>query len=696
MSRRQPPGADELFAEAMALDASQRAAFLRERCGDDAGLLREMASLLDAAAQAGDFLAQPPLEGPVERDDEACLPPCTRLGPFRIERLIAVGGMAAVHEAARADGQFEQRVAVKVIRRDLVSRGLVRRFERERQALAALEHPNIARLLDGGATPDGRPYLVMEYVEGLPIDEFCTSRGLAMRARIELFLAVCDAVHYAHQHLFVHRDLKPANILVGRDAAPKLLDFGIAGLLRGERPESAAEVGVVLLTPRYASPEQLAGAPASTAADVYSLGVVLHELLTGRRPGDGGQSALQGLPTDLRLIVRHALADDPAARYSSVEQFRGDLQHFLGREPISIRRASHRYRLAKFAARNAVAVGLGAATMLALLAGVATSTVALRDARRAEAAARAEKQAAEQSERREARVSRFIEDMIRMANPYRRGGHLTVLDFVNDCAARAEKSFAADPQSAARIHLVLGEAYANLWKWEDARRESERAVSLAQRHCAADDPLISDCLLLLGRALTFAKEPQAVEVQREVVERRIALFGEDHPATAFARSALAFALWSSTSAPQWGPADSHYRAALATYERSPSAPDRQRGLVHFSYGSFLMNLQRPAEALEHLDAALAEWAAASQYEDYYTFRCRATRAHALRALGRRSAACDALESALRALPAQTGDEVVCREHRRLARWYESMGNATRAVELRAVAAQLDAAMAAGR
>ncbi|MBV9492916.1 MAG: protein kinase, partial [Acidobacteria bacterium] len=299
----------------------------------------------------------------------------TNIGPYRVVKMLGEGGMGSVFLAARDDEQFEQRVAIKLVRG---GHAMLRRFRQERQILAALEHPNIARLFDGGQTSDGLPYLVMEYVEGTPIDAYCAGRPIA--ARLRLFLQLCDAVQYAHRNLVIHRDIKPANVLVTRDGVPKLLDFGIAKLTSDEELRHDATV-TRLMTPDYASPEQLLGKPVTTATDVYSLGILLFEILTGTRPFHGKNRTIEveaplpssvahvrGLRGDLDGILLTALEPDPAQRYGSVEKFADDIRKHLEGHPVSARSGSVVYRWTKFLKRNkyivtASAAGLVMATM---------------------------------------------------------------------------------------------------------------------------------------------------------------------------------------------------------------------------------------------------------------------------------------------------------------------------------------------
>jgi len=278
---------EALWHAARDVPTSHRADWLAESCGSDVELRSEVESLLAAEDGSADFLGQPALGADFHADPERAVDDAPtlvgrRFGPWRLVARIGRGGMGAVYLAQRADGAFEQDVAVKVIRAGLLDDESRQRFRRERQALALLHHPNIAQLFDGGTSEDGQPYLVMEYVEGRAIDASCDAQRLPIERRVELFRTVCDAVHHAHQHLLVHRDLKPANILVSSDGTPKLLDFGIAKALR--QGADATRTGPGLLTPEYASPEQLDGRKVTTTSDIYSLGVVLYQLLTGPCP----------------------------------------------------------------------------------------------------------------------------------------------------------------------------------------------------------------------------------------------------------------------------------------------------------------------------------------------------------------------------------------------------------------------------
>lgn len=392
---------EELFHAALELPPSERRAFVRSQVGSRTILLREIEGLLAAYEdQADGEWGSPALQadgfeaGWVGR----------RIGSWRVERLLGEGGMGAVYLARRIGGEFEQTAALKMISCRLASPALQERFRQERQILARLNHPNIAKLLDGGTTEDGDPYLVMEYIEGTPVDEYCDRHGLSLRRRLELFLTICSAVQYAHQNLVIHRDLKPDNILVTGDGTPKLLDFGTAKLLADHISSDVTQKGFRAFTPAYASPEEILGTPVTTASDVYSLGVILYRLLAGAAPYElrdystgellrvicqqepirpsavgGGKAELRG---DLDAIILKAMRKEPGARYASVDQLAEDIRRYLSARPVRARHGGLRYRAVKFVRRNRLAVGAAAVISLSIAAGVAGI---LWQARKAEA-----------------------------------------------------------------------------------------------------------------------------------------------------------------------------------------------------------------------------------------------------------------------------------------------------------------------
>ncbi len=426
---------NELFHAAIALDTERRAAYLAEVCRDDDRLRQEVEDLVAGHESAEASMPTDFLRGAVHRlAEEETVPVGQHFGPYQVLREIGRGGMGRVFLAERADHEFHRRVAIKLIKRGMDTDSIIRHFKNEREILASLDHPNIARLLDGGTSRDGLPYFVMEYIEGQPIDSFCDQHKHSISERLQLFRKVCAAVSYAHQHLVIHRDIKPSNILVTSEGDPKLLDFGIARLLRtNEGSETSATLtGFRLLTPEYASPEQILGLPASTLTDVYSLGVVLYKLLTGAspytfRPGvDAAETISQGEPKkpstaaveinaaaptraaesagtecegslarmrkrlqgDLDTIILMAIRKEPDRRYQSVEQLSEDIRRHLESLPVLARHDSLGYRLTKFTRRHRAAVIVGLLAALTLITGIVTTTLEARRARMQEQLAR--------------------------------------------------------------------------------------------------------------------------------------------------------------------------------------------------------------------------------------------------------------------------------------------------------------------
>jgi tRNA A-37 threonylcarbamoyl transferase component Bud32 len=396
--------------QALDLDAPARTTYLERLAVDDPLLRIEVESLLAAHADAGTSFLSTPVPALLYAELPHNSLAGRRLGNYQLIEEIGAGGMGEVYRAVRADDEYRQEVAIKIVRTGLDPRLVSRRLRTERQILAGLEHPNIARLLDGGSTDEGVPYIVMELIVGVPITQFCDEQALNTNARLNLFMLVCAAVEYAHQHMIVHRDLKPSNILVTAAGVPKLLDFGIAKLLQtGAAAESAdATVNAVpLLTPNYASPEQLRGESVTAASDVYSLGVVLYELLTGSRRGPGRSNGAQdskeasgavphrlpkererALRGDLDTILRMALHPQIERRYASVERFAEDIRRHLQHLPVTARRDTLSYRVSTFVTRHTLGVAVVAVAALALLGGILIATAEARIAR--EQRARAE------------------------------------------------------------------------------------------------------------------------------------------------------------------------------------------------------------------------------------------------------------------------------------------------------------------
>jgi len=392
------PEIQQLFEAALDLPPEQRADFIN-RSTSDPHLRKEVLSLLAHDAQAEDFFGGAIQSAALSLEETLQLAPQTAIGQYRIVSLLGRGGMGAVYLAERADGAFDQRAAVKLMPFSHSGEALTQRFQQERRILAQLNHPNIARLYDGGQTAAGVPYFVMEYVSGQPIDEYCDSRHLTLNARLQPFLKVCDAVQYAHRNLIVHRDLKPANILVTPEGEPKLLDFGIAKIVDPAQT-GENEFSTRVLTPEYASPEQVRGDPITTASDVYSLGAVLYRLTTGREPhvlrgvspleaarviaeqdAPLASSIVSTIPPDLDAILHKALRKDATRRYGTVDELAADLRRYLEGLPVLASRDSLTYRAGKFLRRNWIPT-LAATVAIALLLGA--TGVAIWQARRAD------------------------------------------------------------------------------------------------------------------------------------------------------------------------------------------------------------------------------------------------------------------------------------------------------------------------
>lgn len=546
----------QLFDNALERPRGERDAYLASACAGDAALRQEVETLLASYDDSTKFLAEPVarLEQTLiskavldsgsslfsdtmvyRGEDAADYEPGYRLGQFRLERRIGKGGMGAVYEATRCDEEYEQRVAVKLVRRGMDSHEILRRFRLERQMLAGLNHPNIARLIDGGSTPDGLPYLVMEYVEGTPIDKYCEQNRVSITDRLKLFRELCSAVHYSHQNLIVHRDIKPGNILVTAERRVKLLDFGIAKVLRTDSSADAAQTRIELrpMTLEYASPEQVRGEPITTATDVYSLGVLLYRLLTGKSPyqvefrtfanvqhaivevepkkpsavvlSDEKMAIPQStmkieaahpaamkeetramsrkrlqrkLAGDLDTIVLKALRKEPERRYASVDQFSEDLRRYLDGLPVVARGDTFGYRVGKFVTRHALASVLTLLLTLLLTGGAVWS---LLTARRAVARA-------ELAERRFADARQTI--------------------LAGSTGAAYLDRLAAEPSLDTATKRDLAGAFLRVAAGQpapQARQSIDRALAFADS-VLAEDPSSADAQLHLARARQTAGE----------------------------------------------------------------------------------------------------------------------------------------------------------------------------------------------
>lgn len=489
-----------IFHAALEMPEDERVGFVRERCGDDAALCEEIEILLATQRESVDFIESPALKSITSFVSEAPTAsyPGKQIGKYQIEQQIGRGGMGAVYLAHRADREFDKKVAVKLIKRGLDTEAVISRFRTERQILANLDHPFITKLLDGGTTDDGLPYLVMDHVEGRPLHVYCSENRLSVDERLTLFLKVCSAVAYAHQNLVVHRDLKPSNILVTKDGVPKLLDFGIAKLLEDEIEPQTPETRIAFqaLTPDYASPEQLAGNPVTTSSDIYSLGVVLYELLTGHRPFrfktkdieeisrvhidtsptrpsqvcrelgvnisvDQPETVSRRLRGDLDNIILMAMRKEPERRYSSVEQFANDIQRHLSGMPVNARDDTFGYRASKFVGRNKAGVAAGIGIAATLVGGlIAVSRQARIASRQRDRALREEQKAR--------KVNEFLQQMLASADPRKAGKDLRVADMLRLAAESVRKEFALEPEIAGDLNTTIGLTYLSLGQMREA------------------------------------------------------------------------------------------------------------------------------------------------------------------------------------------------------------------------------------
>ena len=555
---------EELFALAVALPPEQRDAFVAEFRGA-AGIRREVESLLAAHDARGAELTLAGIAVPT-----ASLVG-RRLGPWAVVREVGRGGMGTVYEAVRDDDQYQKRVAVKTIGRSVDSETLARRFRQEQQILASLQHPNIAALIDGGVTHDGIPYFILEYVDGRPIDDFCVERRLGLRARIDLFQQVVSAVQYAHRQLVIHRDLKPSNILVDDDGVVKLVDFGIAKLLEAEGPDVTADARAPL-TMNYASPEQFKGEPISTASDVYSLGVLLYRLLTGRNPLEldslsldraitavcsetppppsqaasaawaasmqlGSAHQLQKLlGGELDAIVMMALRKEPDRRYATVQALGDDVQRYLKGLPVAAAPDTIGYRLGKFVRRRR---GVVLAAMVATVALVGGTGVALWQA----ASARDEA-------RKAIRISEFLQrilggNLTNIGVTHRLPqANLTLQEVLDTAAAHLPEELPGDPMVRASLHRVLGSGYAAAMRNVSARRQFDSAIAIHTRERSPNDTSVAVDLLDLAEIIGVEHPDSAEQIGR----RALQIFDRNHvPDTAgvYVATLVGMAEWQS-------------------------------------------------------------------------------------------------------------------------------------------------------
>lgn len=540
---------DPLLDAALDLDTDERQRFVEQSCAGDAALLARLQTLLRAASSAGAFLELPATKmaaGLVEEIGRATppaerCPPLDRVGAYRLINEIGRGGMGAVYVAERADEQYRQRVAVKLVRPGGAVPGLNARFRTERQILASLEHPNIARLHDGGMTADGTPYLVMEYIDGRRLDVYCAEEHLSITDRLKLFEAVCAAVQFAHQNLVVHRDLKPGNVLVTADGTVKLLDFGIARLLDADAAErSLPPTESRLMTPTYASPEQIRGGAITVSSDIYSLGVILYELLTGRTPfaregrtpHELAQAILEEEPPlpssvvpkasarrlrgDLDCIVASALRTGPREGYASAAALADDIRRYLDGRPVRARGATPLYRMRRLVRRHRLATIAASIALASLLLGL---TAAVGQARRADR----ERDAARRETARAEQVAAFLASVFHLADPnVALGETVTIAAALDSAAIWLDRDLATAPETRADIAWTLGAIFGALGRSDTHRRLMDSVLVIQEREFGPHDPRLGRTLTALAEAMRgqgqlAASEPllrRALSLQR--------------------------------------------------------------------------------------------------------------------------------------------------------------------------------------
>ena len=606
----------EIFTEALGLDGPEREAYLVETCAGDAEIRREVDDLLDTPVTMGGFFDE--LAERAGLSDSASAPRDPLLprpgpdlagrtiGPFGLIREIGSGGMGTVYLAERQTEEFRQKVALKLLSSSVVSEDIRRRFLQETRILARLEHPGIGRFIDAGVTDEGQPFYAMEYVYGQSLLEYCDDRELTTRERLEVFKGVCEPVRYAHAQLIVHRDLKPGNILVTPDGHVKLLDFGIATAVDPEI-DPAATATIPFFTPAYASPEQARGERATTLSDIYSLGVLLYELLSGRRPYDFSalspsqvqqavcevtperpSAAIQRDPTeggtvrpgistqqigeyrsttpdrlrkqlsgDLDRIVMKALSKEPERRYQSVADFAEDIDRYLEGRPVVAQADSLSYRARKFATRHKVGVAAAGLVVVSLVAG-AIATLWQAERARAQAAI-----AADEAEKAQ-RVADLMVEIFRLSDPTQSLGEtVTAREILDAGTERIQQEFNDQPLVQAQLLTRVSGVYGNLGLLDRGESLVRQAITL-QEDWNEDPLVVSESFSQLGDLLEAAgRRDQSIEAYRRTIELRATVPAPDS-VTAHAQVNLAWAL---RDFGEHAEAEALFRSALATQQQ---------------------------------------------------------------------------------------------------------------------------------
>ncbi len=594
---------EKIVDEALQLKSENRKAFIKKKCKNSPKLLSEVESLLANEGIVDDFFDSTAvskyanlIEEEIPTKSEALIN--KKIENYKILKELGSGGMGAVFLAERTFENYTQKVALKLIRNSFIDSHLENRFLREQQILASLNHPHIAKLIDGGFTENGEPYLAMEYIEGRPLLEFAKEKSLAIRERLELFLKICSAVSYAHQNLVIHRDIKPSNIIVTDDGEPILLDFGVGKILEDEFDSKKTQTNVVALTPAYASPEQLKNISVTTSSDIYSLGVVLYELLTNNLPFetkaktlseiietisknppqkpsenyDQSSSLLKAkyLKGDLETIILKSLRKEPARRYSSVEQFAEDIRRYLQELPINARPTTFSYKTKKFYQRNRIPVLAGLLTFVGLISGTTVAIWQAYEARnqavianQAKTKAEAETRKAKQEEEKAKKVNEFMKKIISYANPIgdntgvKYKGQAKVIDALNEMSDKIDIEFSNQPDIQSELHHKFAEIYnihrgyeTNSKKYDEfnskTKFHAQSAIRLRKKYYGEKHELVAkDMFYLWVSSLDKNETPEqakllanAINMMRETNPKNLNL---PHMLTAYANR-----LWSPT------------------------------------------------------------------------------------------------------------------------------------------------------
>ena len=557
-----------LFERALEIDPTERNIFLKKECGDDKELFEEVISLLKADTEAHSIFSAS-VSDYISIDEKTLSGKI--FGNYRAVEQIGSGGMGSVYLAERADGQFEQKVALKIIKPGMNSKEIVSRFEAERQILARLQHPNIARLLDGGISDSGLPFFTMEYVDGLPITEYCDKNNLSIDERLELFIKVCDAVMFAHQNLVIHRDIKPGNILVQEDGTVKLLDFGIAKVFEeDEKQKFVTRTGVRVMTPEFASPEQVRGDPVSTATDIYSLGLVLYHLLTGYppykvdttsaielekaiclteptkpstmlikisglssteekklSPGYISQTRKTSIPKlkkiisgDLDNICLMVLQKEPSRRYNSVALFITDIRNHLNGLPVIARKSTASYRAKKFIQRHKVGVAVTSISLIVIAAVTIFYTIQLAEQR----------DKAELEAEKSRKVSEFLAGLFEVSDPSQsKGKDITARELLDNGARKIEVEMKDEPEVQAMMLDVIGRVYRTLGIYDKAESYMLEGLTIRQKMLDESDPDLALSYFNLGEMYHYKNDyVKAEEYYRKALEIRDAAYGTDN------------------------------------------------------------------------------------------------------------------------------------------------------------------------